>query len=469
MLKQKSKLLRKILIFIDLAAIASSFLLAYYLRLSAGAVGEIDNYVWLLLFALPGLHFLLKYHGLYNSLRIRSYTDTVWAVFKAHVLGSALFASILFMVAPHHYSRLLFVSFMLSSFITISVGKIVIKLVLGCIRKKGYNFKNVLIIGEGKCAEKIFALITLNQNWGLNAGKMVAVTGDGLPFSEHGVPRVGSIVEIMDMCKKNMVDEVVFALENGDPFNVGVMLQGLQELGVTARVIVNNHALYSVKPEVSLFHGLIPMITYSTISLNSEQRLFKRCIDVVGALAGLSLCVLLAPFIFLAIKMDSSGPLFFGQKRVRENGRHFTCWKFRTMHANAEAEKKNLMALNEMGGAMFKIKNDPRVTLVGRFLRKFSIDEFPQFWNVLIGEMSLVGTRPPTPDEVAGYQNWHRKRIAVKPGITGLWQVSGRNQIKHFDDVVRLDLAYIETWSIWLDIKIIMKTPWVMMSREGAS
>lgn len=136
---------------------------------------------------------------------------------------------------------------------------------------------------------------------------------------------------------------------------------------------------------------------------------------------------------------------------------------------NAESKKNELLALNEMNGAMFKLKNDPRITKIGRFLRKTSLDEFPQFWNVLCGEMSLVGTRPPTPEEVASYEDWHRKRISIKPGITGLWQVSGRSQIQNFDDVVRLDLAYIETWSIWLDIQIILKTPLVMISRNGAS
>jgi lipopolysaccharide/colanic/teichoic acid biosynthesis glycosyltransferase len=138
------------------------------------------------------------------------------------------------------------------------------------------------------------------------------------------------------------------------------------------------------------------------------------------------------------------------------------------MFIDAETRKQELMAHNEMNGAMFKMKNDPRVTRVGRFIRKTSIDELPQFWNVLKGEMSLVGTRPPTPDEVATYENWHRKRICIKPGITGLWQVSGRNQIQDFDEVVRLDIRYIEEWSLWLDIKLLFKTIWVVIASKGA-
>jgi lipopolysaccharide/colanic/teichoic acid biosynthesis glycosyltransferase len=160
--------------------------------------------------------------------------------------------------------------------------------------------------------------------------------------------------------------------------------------------------------------------------------------------------------------------VLFGQKRVRENGRTFTCWKFRSMFVDAEARKKELFDKNEVTGAMFKLKDDPRITRVGKFLRKTSLDEFPQFWNVLLGEMSLVGTRPPTPDEVARYENWHRRRICIKPGVTGLWQVSGRNQIKDFDEVVRLDLKYIDNWSLLFDMVILLKTIKVVFLREGS-
>jgi lipopolysaccharide/colanic/teichoic acid biosynthesis glycosyltransferase len=138
------------------------------------------------------------------------------------------------------------------------------------------------------------------------------------------------------------------------------------------------------------------------------------------------------------------------------------------MYIDAEARKAELLAFNEMNGAIFKIKNDPRVTRVGRFLRRTSLDEFPQFWNVLKGEMSLVGTRPPTPDEVAQYENWHRRRISIKPGITGNWQVSGRNVIDDFDQIVKLDLQYIDTWSLWLDLKLLARTFWVVLAGRGS-
>jgi exopolysaccharide biosynthesis polyprenyl glycosylphosphotransferase len=234
-------------------------------------------------------------------------------------------------------------------------------------------------------------------------------------------------------------------------------------------MVIDLFDIPTARKEIALFHNELPMLTFYSKAFNAEQLFLKRCLDIVGSLAGLFITGLMLPFIAPAILFESKGPLFFGQNRVGANGRIFKCWKFRSMFIDAEERKKDLMAHNEMKGAMFKIQKDPRVTKVGNFIRKTSIDEFPQFWNVLKGEMSLVGTRPPTPEEVAKYENWHRKRICIKPGITGLWQVSGRNKIKNFDEVVRLDIRYIEEWTLWLDIKLLAKTSWVVFARRGAS
>ena len=194
----------------------------------------------------------------------------------------------------------------------------------------------------------------------------------------------------------------------------------------------------------------------------------KRAIDIVGAIVGLVITlivgIVLAPFLLL----ESPGPLIFKQKRVGVNGRIFDFYKFRSMYADAEERKKELMAQNEVNGLMFKMENDPRITKVGAFIRKTSIDELPQFWNVLKGDMSLVGTRPPTVDEYQQYSYYQKRRISFRPGITGLWQISGRSDIKDFDEVVKLDLAYIDNWSLMLDIKIILKTLLVVLRGNGA-
>jgi exopolysaccharide biosynthesis polyprenyl glycosylphosphotransferase len=211
------------------------------------------------------------------------------------------------------------------------------------------------------------------------------------------------------------------------------------------------------------------MLTYYTVSLNPVSKAIKRFIDIGGSIIGILVTAVVSIFIVPAIKLDSPGPVLFKQKRVGRYGRIFNCYKFRTMCVDAEAKKKELQAMNAYeNGLMFKIKEDPRITRVGAFLRKTSLDELPQFLNVLKGDMSLVGTRPPTVDEVAHYDLEHWRRISIKPGITGNWQVSGRSSITDFDEVVALDTQYIDKWSVWLDICIIFKTFFQVFKRDSA-
>ncbi|MDX2244671.1 MAG: sugar transferase [Leptolyngbyaceae cyanobacterium bins.302] len=211
-----------------------------------------------------------------------------------------------------------------------------------------------------------------------------------------------------------------------------------------------------VKPEDQVF------ITHPSV-----KSVPKRVMDVVGALIGLSITALIFPLIAIAIKLDSPGPIFFGQIRCSQMGKRFKMWKFRSMSIDAEAKKH--LVQNEAEGAIFKAKNDPRITRVGRILRKTSLDELPQFWNVLKGEMSLVGTRPPTPDEVEKYEILQWQRLDIKPGMTGEWQVNGRSSVKNFEDIVRLDLKYQENWSLKYDVELIFKTIWVIFNKNSGA
>ena len=194
----------------------------------------------------------------------------------------------------------------------------------------------------------------------------------------------------------------------------------------------------------------------------------KRFVDILGGTVGLLITALLTPFIALAIRLDSPGPIFFCQTRIGKNGRRFKFYKFRSMYIDAEERKKELMAQNEVKGLMFKMENDPRITPVGRFLRKTSLDELPQFYNILVGDMSLIGTRPPTTDEFEKYNLYYRRRLSMTPGLTGMWQISGRSDISDFDEVVRLDLEYIDNWSLLLDIKILFQTVKVVCLGKGS-
>lgn len=279
---------------------------------------------------------------------------------------------------------------------------------------------------------------------------------------------MGSIENLDEIIKENAVDEVIFALPKDYLGEVEKYVLMCEEMGITVRMLLDLYDLKIAKTYLSNV-GTLPMLTFDTVSLNQAELFLKRLMDIVGASIGILLTGVIALFTVIAIKLESPGPAIFAQNRVGLNGRTFKLYKFRSMCVDAEKKKEELMKYNQIeGGLMFKMKNDPRITKVGGFIRKTSIDELPQFINVLKGEMSLVGTRPPTVDEVSKYENYQRRRISIKPGMTGLWQVSGRSSIMDFDEVVRLDTKYIDEWSIFLDIKIILKTFLVVFKKRGA-
>ncbi len=280
---------------------------------------------------------------------------------------------------------------------------------------------------------------------------------------------LGDIEDIEEIIRENELDQVFFfrySSESADAIKKYIDI--CIEMGVTVRVVLDTPVMRRSNSFVSSI-GVYPMITYHTIALNQYEQLVKRIIDIVGSIVGIIVTSPVMLITAIAIKLDSEGPIFFVQKRVGQYGREFNMFKFRSMCIGAEDMKSKLMNENEIkGGAMFKMKDDPRVTKVGRFIRKTSIDELPQFFNILLGQMSLVGTRPPTVDEVSTYKRNQWRRISIKPGLTGLWQVSGRSDITDFDEVVRLDLEYIDRWTLWLDIKILFKTVGLLLGSRGA-
>ena len=270
----------------------------------------------------------------------------------------------------------------------------------------------------------------------------------------------------MYVCQE-WIDEVLIVVSEVLPYP-SELIEQLSETGVTIHL---NLAKITSVPGKKQFVEKVGSYTVLTTSLNYAsfgQLFLKRLMDILGSLVG---CIISIPIIAITaipLKLESPGPLFFKQKRVGRNGRVFYIHKLRSMYMDAEERKKELMAQNEMNGLMFKMQDDPRITKVGKFIRKTSIDELPQFFDVLRGDMSLVGTRPPTLDEYKQYESHHKRRLSMKPGITGLWQVSGRSDIEDFEDVVKLDVQYIDNWSLWGDIKILFKTVWVVFAGRGA-
>jgi exopolysaccharide biosynthesis polyprenyl glycosylphosphotransferase len=466
MLKQEAYLLTKIAQVIDIALIITAFVASYTICKHFTHLRHFSYYSWILIFIIPVWLILLNRYNLYASLRSRRASEIVVDLMKVHFFGCIFSASLIYFYVPQGYSRLFFASFVVLCFISISIGKLCVKKTLGLIRLHGYNTRNILIVGTGERSRELIDLIEEHSSWGLRIVG-IACENNFTDSTFCGKNVLGYLNELPEICMSMPVDEVVWCCQSRRSKDDEYFCV-LTEMGVAVRIVLDYYDFPYTRSELSVFHGKVPIITFQTESFDAAQKLIKRSIDILGSLAGLGVTLLILPFIALAIRMDSPGPIFFSQERVGKNGRRFRLWKFRSMYIDAEKRKTSLMSLNEMQGAMFKINNDPRITRVGRFLRRTSLDELPQFWNVLCGKMSLVGTRPPTPDEVSRYEYWHRKRISIKPGITGLWQVSGRNKITDFDEVAKLDICYIHSWGIWKDISILFKTFWVVLSRNGS-
>ncbi|MCR5279628.1 MAG: sugar transferase [Lachnospiraceae bacterium] len=280
------------------------------------------------------------------------------------------------------------------------------------------------------------------------------------------VPVVANVSNFMDYIRTNVVDEVFINLDSVSASES--LSEELLEMGVIVHFKLM-HESNLVPTKVIEKYGDYMVLTSSMNVATSSQVVIKRLADILGSIVGLIITAIAFVIFAPIIKYQSPGPVFFRQRRVGKNGRRFWLYKFRSMYMDAEERKKELMENNEMSGNMFKMENDPRITPIGRFIRKYSIDELPQFWNVLKGEMSMVGTRPPTEEEFKMYEAHHRARLGIKPGLTGMWQVSGRSNIKDFEEVVALDTQYISNWNLGMDIGILFKTVLVVLKGSGAA
>jgi len=478
MLKQQARSVAASLYAADLASTLAALAAAYIVRSELlprffpERLTPLYPFTWYLVLVGPvvviwtGLLFLA---GAYRSRRTSGLKDEALLVGKIVLGGTVLLTILVYGLRLDFISRPFLPLFAVLNTLFLVVERLTIRIVARRVRARGYNYRTVVIIGDTPRARSMARLIHDHPWWGL---KLLGLVRERPASSEAGttaggLPVLGSLEDFPTILTSLPVDEVILAVDRGDVDQLEDVFLMCEEMGVKTRLILDFFPHVFAKVELEEFDGT-PLLTFSTTPAETGALLVKRAVDVGLALLLGIVCLPLAALLAVLIKLSSHGPVLFRQVRCGLSGRPFTFYKLRTMTEDAEERLSEVAHLNEHEGPVFKSSHDPRVTRFGRLLRRFSLDEIPQLWNVLKGEMSLVGPRPPLPDEVARYEKWQRRRLSMKPGLTGLWQVSGRSDLPSFDQWMELDLAYIDNWSLTLDAKILLRTIPTVLSGRGA-
>lgn len=485
---------KALLVVTDALAVAGSFMLAFYFREGVSAFAEGALFAWsdrfapyaaLLLFVIGIRLLCFRYSDLYRLRGEFSFVDDGIRLFKATATGSLLIVAAAFLYRggfefrAFSYARGVFVVDFFLVLVSVGAIRFVTRSAQTLARQRQINLIPTLVVGRGP--EAALFIREMRERPALGY-RVIGVVDTQTPEAHQagnyeGVPVIATLESLPDAIRDSGANEVIIA----DPQVSGdalfeVMMRCGRRRGVEFRIAPSLFNCLPRKTEIDQI-GVLPMIRLFREPLSSGARMLKRTFDIVCAALAIVLLFPLWLLLALLIKLDSKGPVFYTQERVGMDGRLFLLYKFRTMIADADPELHREYqrafiagrAEANLGNAQkptYKLFADPRITRVGKLLRRTSLDEVPQLLNVLMGDMSVVGPRPPIPYEVEAYELWHRKRLDMKPGLTGLWQVSGRNRLP-FEEMVRLDLFYIENWSLLLDLKIILRTGFVMIGREG--
>jgi len=460
----------------DAITTASSFLVGYFVwnwvrlifpSVPLGKDIEItpDLFGKIVIFSITWVIILTKLDA-YTYQRFTSLRREMKIILKASLIGTLLLFAADFLFRFEYIPRTYIGIFLIVNFLSLAIEKIILFKFAKKIREKGKDRKKIIVVGTGLGAKDFVETVEKNLGWGLDIIGLITEDGSASGSELYGKRVLGTNKEIENILHQYPVDEVIVCASRNELGKVEDILGTCGREGIQFRIISDFFGSLAKRATIDHIYGL-PIISFISVSNNEWCLYLKRLIDVL--VSGVFLIILSPLFLTIAIlvKMTSEGPVFYEWNVVGFNKKPFRSWKFRTMIINADEMKEKLMDLNEMKGPVFKIKTDPRITRVGRFLRKFSLDELPQLWSVFKGDMSLVGPRPAGPHELARYESWQRRKLSIKPGITCLWQANGRNKINDFNAWARMDLEYIDKWSLWLDMKILAKTAWVVISGTG--
>ena len=451
------------------ALLCASFLLREHVLPHVHAVwdGPIrisPSFELLLTGSLPILLGALYFAGGYDWRRLRGKGSIFRTVAKAEALGAIGLAAYAYMLRDQVFSRAVVVTYLLLTTGGFVAVRIVGRRALVSLGRRGVGMDDAIIVGTGPAAGQMAAVIARRPDLGLRVVGFVSAPDE--PDADPARPTLGAVTDLPAIVDRQVVDSVIFATGLDVSCRYEKVIWKLEEVGKTVHLRGDAIGVLLSRTFIGEFEGT-PIVTLRSTPADPLALAVKRTLDVVGAALGLAVLSPLFAAAALAIKLTSRGPVLFRQERVGLNGRRFAMIKFRSMRVDAEARLAELREGNEMTGPVFKMARDPRVTPVGRWLRRLSIDELPQLWNVFVGEMSLVGPRPPIPGEVEQYERWQRRRLSMKPGLTCLWQVGGRNELS-FDTWMKLDMEYIDNWSLLLDFKILLRTVPVVLSMKGA-
>ncbi|MBN1310181.1 MAG: sugar transferase [Anaerolineae bacterium] len=405
-----------------------------------------------------------RLNGLYDNRRGRRWLDEIYPLFSGTTASILIVMAITFSIQPLVYSRgvLVLAGFIIVAFL--SLARMVRLEIAAGLRRRGIGVEQVLIVGAGEVGRAVMRSILADPVLGYQVLGYVdddPHKGDGSLGRFKGLGGLDKLREVVD---SEQVDEVIITLPWMYHRKIVQIIDECEQKNIRVRVVPDMFQQRMRSVDLLTLSG-IPLIGVKPSHLSSSALLAKRIVELMLCIIALPFLIVVFALIALAIRLDSPGPAIFKHRRVGKDGREFEMYKFRSMVDKADEMKGELRDLNEADGPLFKIKDDPRTTRLGRFLRRTSIDELPQVINILRGEMSIVGPRPGTPEEVAQYEPWQRTRIAASPGLTGLWQVSGRSDIP-FDEMCLLDIYYIENWSLGLDIRIMLQTiPHILFGR----
>jgi exopolysaccharide biosynthesis polyprenyl glycosylphosphotransferase len=464
---------------LDALAIVGGFLLAYWVRyvlkISLGRetfYAQLDNFGTLILVLTGATLTLLWLKGSYEQPRNVSWLGQLGTLTSSVVTAVGLAIIFTFLLSPTiWFSRLIFIYAGVLILLLLALGRLAISMWRHWQWRRGHDLERVLVVGGTGLGREVMASLSESGVTGYNLIGYVADPPEQEPparrFTERIVaPHLGPLSALPIEVARHQIDHIIVALPFWQHRSLPTVVQMCTQLGIDFQVVPDFYELSFDRVTIQELRGT-PLIGLRENRIRGANYLIKRVLDVTIVLLALPVWGLIALIIALLIKLTSRGPVIYAQTRIGRGGHPFEFLKFRTMVVNADELKAQLMDQNEGSGPMFKMKHDPRVTPVGRVLRKYSLDEIPNLWNVLRGEMSLVGPRPAIPEEVFQYEPWHRRRLEVTPGVTGLWQATGRSDTS-FEEYVRLDIYYAEHWSVWLDLRILLATIPSVLTGRGA-